>query len=331
MTEPVVQLITEKYKSEFIDPALRENMKTPVHVPAEISNSQSFIQKSQARRSSAKPSATSPPKSQPIKYFNSLTDKQKTEAYFDLYDQNLQLRSKQNDLESQIKKLTTQLMRLTKDIKPGINNELEQKNEELLLEIKNLKMKLAAKLKNNRPGVTKSKNFVPKAVEKYSIAYEADIREREEIIQLLRDQLEATETELLRAQANKVQLPDLSLEFKEKAYRLAEVENKFIALEENVNAQKIYIQHLTSMLEDSKKALIEERFKNCEMEIQVKAAEMAASGAQDLALKLKSSEAEKAQLEIRIKEIIEAYFALEANKSDNPIHFPSPGIGKLPI
>lgn len=331
MTESAGQFTTEKYTEDFSkDQSVISKMPAQtVKFDGELSVQRSL------RKNSVKNSNTSPPKSQPQKYYNGLTEKQRTEAYFDLYDQNLRLRTKQNEMEAQIKKLTTQLMRLTKDIKPGNSMELEEKNEELQQEIKNLKAKIAgfARPKTSRPmsSALKKKPQV-RGVEKVPANYDIELKEREEIITLLRDQLEATETELLRSKAAKVNnLPDLSLEFKEKAYRLVEVENKFCSLEESMAAQKIYLQHVMQMLEETQHALKEERFKNCEMEIQLKAAEMATAGAEDIAMKLRESEGEKAQLEIRIKEIIEAYFSLEAGKIENPVNFPAPGIEKLHV
>lgn len=342
MTEYPGQFVTSKYTADFEEEPIRENAKTP-SVRQQTTGSkwaaESSIQKN-PRSNSIKPSQTSPNKSQPLKYFNSLTDKQKTEAYFDLYDQNLQLRTQKNELELQIKKLSTQLVRLTKDIKPTTNFELETRNEELLKENKILKAKLMAKPKptSNRPftAVPMAKKKVeiqPRIIEKVPVELENELKEREEIIQLLRDQLEATEAELLRAKSipPKVEIPDLSEEFKEKAIRLAEVENKFFSLEEAMGAQKIYLQHVLSVLDDTQKALREERFKNCDMEYRLKAAEMAAVSAQDLAMKLRDSENEKSQLEIRIKEVIEAYFVLEAGRAENPVNLPAPGIEKLNI
>lgn len=308
---------------------LRENAKTPA-------SSAQYLQtipehRKTPRTGSAK--VNSPGKNQPQKYFASLTEKQKTEAYFDLYDQNLALRGQKNELENQIKKLTTQLVRLTKDIKPGNNFDLEIQNEELLKENKALKAKLQVpKLTRPQTATFKKKPAAqqPKIIEKVPQYIESDLKEREEIIKMLRDQLEATEAELLRAQAPKYEIPDLSSDYKEKMCRLAEVENKFLSLEEAMSAQKIYLDHLRTVADESQRALKDERFKNCEMEIRLRAAEMAAAGARDLAFKLKESENEKIQLEYRLKETIEAYFELEAGRKENPINFPAPSVSKLP-
>ena len=148
MTEPL-----GKFVQGFDEnPSIRENMKTPGINRLSDENSkpanENSFSKPQIRRSSVQGSMQA---SQPVKYFNGLTDKQKTEAYFDLYDQNLQLRAKQNELESQIKKLSTQLLRLTRDIKPGKLN-LEEEIEALSQENKMLKAKLAGKAKVSRPG-----------------------------------------------------------------------------------------------------------------------------------------------------------------------------------
>ena len=308
----------------------RENARTPASASQ---NLQTIPEHRKTPRTGSIVKTSSPGKSQPQKYFAGLTEKQKTEAYFDLYDQNLALRTQKNELESQIKKLTTQLVRLTKDIKPGYNTELETQNEELLKENKALKTKMQVP-KSTRPQTATLKKKLgaqPKIIERVPQYIESDLREREEIIRMLRDQLEATETELLRAQqAPKYEIPDLSADYKEKMYRLAEVENKFYSLEEAMNAQKIYLDHLKIVAEESKKALKEERFKNCELEVRIRAAEMAAAGARDLACKLRESENEKVQLEYRLKETIEAYFELEAGKKDNPIHFPGPSVSRLP-
>lgn len=308
---------------------LRENAKTPA-------SSTQYLQTIPEHRKtphtgSAK--ANSPSKSQPQKYFAGLTEKQKTEAYFDLYDQNLALRAQKNELENQIKKLTTQLVRLTKDIKPSSNFDLEAQNEELLKENKALKAKLQIP-KQTRPQTATFKKKPalqqPKIIERVPQYIETDLREREEIIKMLRDQLEATEAELLRAQAPRFEIPDLSSDYKEKMTRLADVENKFLSLEEAMSAQKIYLDHLRNVADESQRALKDERFKNCELEIRLRAAEMAAAGARDLAYKLKESENEKVQLEFRLKETIEAYFELEAGKKENPINFPAPSVSKLP-
>ena len=172
--------------------------------------------------------------------------------------------------------------------------------------------------------------MTPKIIEKTPLYIEEDLKEREEIIKLLRDQLEATEAELLRAQIPKPQVHDLTDEYRDKVSRLAEFENKFYSLEEAMSAQKIYIDHLVKVVEEGQKALKDERFKNCQMEVNLRAAEMAASGARDMAYKLRDCENERNSLETRLKETIEAYFELEANRRENPINFPGPSVSRLP-
>ena len=332
MNESYSRPPTSKYNQP--DPIIRENAKTPstqsLHPIPEVP-------RQTLRGASTK--AVSPSKSQPQKYFSSLSDKEKTEAYFDLYDQNLTLRSQKNELESQIKKLTTQLVRLTKDIKPGNSVELELENEQLTKENKSLKAKLqllqttrpgTASLNQNRGKIAKRPVMTPKIIEKTPLYIEEDLKEREEIIKLLRDQLEATEAELLRAQIPKPQVHDLTDEYREKVNRLADFENKFYSLEEAMSAQKIYIDHLVKVVEEGQKALKDERFKNCQLEVNLRAAEMAASGARDLAFKLRDCENERTSLENRLKETIEAYFELEANRRENPINFPAPSVSRLP-
>lgn len=46
-----------------------------------------------------------------------MNDKEKAEAYFELYDRNLDLRNSHNELEDRVKKLTSQLSRLQSDVK----------------------------------------------------------------------------------------------------------------------------------------------------------------------------------------------------------------------
>src|SRR5574343_1961403 len=143
MTDSYSRPPTSKYNHS--DPCIRENAKTPstqsLHPIQEVPR--------QTRPTSGK--GSSPSKSQPQKYFSTLTEKEKTEAYFDLYDQNIQLRNQKNELESQMKKLTTQLVRISKDVKPGNSLELEIENEQLTKENKSLKAKLQL-LQNTRPG-----------------------------------------------------------------------------------------------------------------------------------------------------------------------------------
>ena len=85
MSECAGQFTTVKYADEFNNASARENMSPPVtsKLPAatvkfdpEIS-----IQKPSIRGNSVKAPASSQ-YSQPQKYFNGLTDKQKAEAYF---------------------------------------------------------------------------------------------------------------------------------------------------------------------------------------------------------------------------------------------------------
>jgi hypothetical protein len=337
MTESAGQFTTNKYSNEFEVAESRENVKTPAgNTVFQTSKfaSEKNTQNKQIRNASFKPTSNTPSKSQPQKYFNSLTDKQKAEAYFDLYDQNLQLRAQKNEMDAQIKKLTTQLVRLTRDIKPVTNAELEAQNEELLKENKALRAKVNAKNQISRPNtaanVRRKPEIQTKIVEVVPENIENDMKEREDIIKLLKEQLEATEKELLRVQASsRIEFPDLSREYRDKAERLADVENKFTSLEEAMGAQKIYIQHLLSVLDDSQKALKDERYKTCELEVRIKGAEMAVGAAQELAYKLRNTENEKEQLEIRLKEVIEAYFELEAGRAENPVNFPSKGVEKL--
>ena len=74
-------------------------------------------------------------------------------------------------------------------------------------------------LKTTDLDFSKNSQLPPKFVETPPSFYEEGLKEREEIVRLLSDQLEATETELLRMQANnnnKVEVPDLRVESRRK-------------------------------------------------------------------------------------------------------------------
>lgn len=58
-----------------------------------------------------------------------------------------------------------------------------------------------------------------------------------------------------------------------------------------MNTQKIYLQYVMQVLEDAQKVLKDERFRNREMDFRLKSAEMAVTGAEDIAHKLRESEA----------------------------------------
>eukprot|EP00358_Blepharisma_japonicum_P000361 CAMPEP_0202954376 /NCGR_PEP_ID=MMETSP1395-20130829/50755_1 /ASSEMBLY_ACC=CAM_ASM_000871 /TAXON_ID=5961 /ORGANISM="Blepharisma japonicum, Strain Stock R1072" /LENGTH=173 /DNA_ID=CAMNT_0049669853 /DNA_START=703 /DNA_END=1224 /DNA_ORIENTATION=- len=66
------------------------------------------------------------------------------------------------------------------------------------------------------------------------------------------------------------------------------------------------------MLEENQVSLREERTKSSELTIRLNAAEMAAKGSKDLALKLREVVSENKQLEMRVKELCQSPFIKES-------------------
>ena len=102
--------------------------------------------------------ATSSKKFPPNKRFTKLSEKEKAEAYFDLYDTNLELKKNHSKLESEIKTLKTALNRVSNEVKyersmaesltgadfksrfiEGTDSQVKQENQKLKQEIKTLK------------------------------------------------------------------------------------------------------------------------------------------------------------------------------------------------
>jgi len=138
------------------------------------------------------------------------------------------------------------------------------------------------------------------------------LEERDRLIERLKEQLQQTEIELLRSKGDKGLAPDLTDSFKEKATQLLNLEQKFSSLEQEFLSQKTYLELTKKMLEENQVSLREERTKSSELTIRLNAAEMAAKGSKDLALKLREVVSENKQLEMRVKELCQSPFIKES-------------------
>lgn len=240
--------------------------------------------------------------------FTQLPDSHKAQAYFDLYDENRQLKEKENELEGKIKQLTTQLTRITRDLKHEKQNNPDEEKQKLQQENQQLKNKI--KTIRNTNSSTKKK---PPNKEVQNLSTDNIIAEKNNLIQRLRDQLQATEVELLRVKGEKgVNEDELTQDYKEKAYYLVELESKFSVLEENYVSLKSYLSHTQQLLKESQSSLRDEKVKNAELKISLKAAELAAQGSKDLLLKIQELSSENKHMEEQIKELCKSPFMLDA-------------------
>lgn len=272
----------------------------------------------------------------PSKNFNNLSEKQKTEAYYDLYDSNLDLKSKQNQLEERVKQLTTQLTRIVTDIKYErdlVANSsggevkakidlLTEEKERFAKENLELKQKLkeissSRQGKSSRQGTQKvgsslSKFKTQPAVMANEKRYEECLEQRDKLIEKLKEQLQHTEIELLRSKGDRGLATDLSDEYKERSIQLGDLHDKFRDLEEQFLTQKTYLELTKKMLEETQVSLRDERITSSELQIRLRAAEMTSKGSKDIALKLREVVDENKQLESRLKELCNSPFIKES-------------------
>ncbi|CAG9323251.1 unnamed protein product [Blepharisma stoltei] len=257
--------------------------------------------------------------------FSSLNDKQKTEAYYDLYDRNLELKQMENELKERIKQLVTQLTKLTADIKyertlleGGENSEvkliiddLNSKNQKLMQENNNLKSKIKELSSKSLRGAKqpsgksvklsseKTMTLQPAVIEKQK-RLEEIIVERDSLILKLKEQLQSSEEVI--SQLRNEKLAVLGKIPTEKMYKLSDFEEKVETLTESYEAQSTYLEVVKQMLEESEELLRKEKLTSFDLSLKVKELE-ANSVKEPYELKIQELTQEKIQLELKIKEL----------------------------
>lgn len=253
--------------------------------------------------------------------FASLSEKNKIEAYYDLYDKNLELKKKQNELEDRIKRLVTQLTRITSDVKyerdllANANGadfrskieDLEKRNEKLMDENSDLKARFRETSNKKQPRQPSARTvrlsgnqqqIIQPGIIEIKKTLEKAISQRDEIIVKLRDQLKQSEDAISQL----IQQKSTSQPKTEKLFTLTDVEYKIENLTESYEAQQTYSEVLTNMLEEAQNLLVEEQKKNFELEIRVKQLEPMRIR-EEYEAKIQELVKEVIQLEDKIKEL----------------------------
>lgn len=255
------------------------------------------------------------------KTFEKLPDKEKSEKFLNLYEENVRMSSKYNELQEKVKLLTIQLTKLTKDIKQERAGKPLATATDKLAKLQKENECLRAKLKDSVkasqarvpvPLPSKSQNF-PRVLS-YT-APPAETSEKDNLILRLKEQLQSTEEHLVNSLSKakpETIIKDFSNEYRQKSEKLQEIETRFLTLEDNYTAQRTYVNYLKEALDDSQNKLRQERTDLATLNMKLKAAEMASTGANDLALKVQELYRENKELENRVKELCKSPFIREA-------------------
>lgn len=268
----------------------------------------------------------------PTKNFASMTDKEKAEAYFDLYDKHQQVTRGHTALEENIKTMTTQLRRLEGSVRyerrlaesvTGENfhsAELDDKDPaKIRLKLENRQLKAHLDLHQHPPRRKSPKKGVQPPSIKQATMKPKVLRangEDGELIERLKAQLMTAESKLREYSAKSVGgMPDLlGKDLHDKARMLAQVEGNYANMQESYEAQKMYLSNTVQLLEDTKRALVEERCKTSELEVKLQTAKMAATGSLDMASRIEELMRENRRLEAQLKDLCMSPFIKEAGE-----------------
>jgi Ca2+-binding EF-hand superfamily protein len=276
----------------------------------------------------------------PTKHYANLSEREKAEAYFELYDKNQELRKDHNVMDQRIKELTTALSRLQGDVKyertlaesytgQDFHSSLVHENEERVrLERENEELK--SRLKQLRNSVTKGiKKKVGKkgppslAMAPYKpkvLSANPEHGDEHILIDKLKHQLLESEKEIQRLRAapqhtqtvNTEPVHALAQDFKDKATQLAVIESKYSTLELSFESQRMYLESLKKMYEEAQLAVRNEKTRCAELEIKLRAAEMAATAPIDMAKTIEELRQENRKLENQIRELCQSPFVKDA-------------------
>lgn len=283
------------------------------------------------RQRSAAPRAKNPDaRVRPTKNFSSMTDKEKAEAYFDLYDKHQQVSKGHKTMEESIKTLQTHLRRLEGSVRyerrvaeslTGENFhsaevELSDTEKERLKE-ENRQLKAHLDLHEHPPHKkSPRKNLPPPSVKQAALKPKV-LRvngEDDELVERMRTQLRASEAMIRELSAKTAAgVPDtLGKDLQDRSKRLAQVESSYQTMQESFEAQKMYLNNTVKILEDTKRALVEERCKTAELDVKLQAAKMAASGSSDMSNRVEELMRENRRLETQLKDLCMSPFIREA-------------------
>lgn len=233
-----------------------------------------------------KPPVISPGKNR----FATMSDREKADAYFEEKKQHMELKTNFKDLEQQLKKMSTKLMKVTNAVqhdrkqaevlagrKLGTDNiakgvsyeDLVTENGKLKGELKQARVSVSkAQSMRNQGKAGHTSKFVgnknprqktcgiPSHFHEHELDMEKNTevnKEQRELIERLRNQLALTEKELLKARQN----PgiDHSSRIIEQSHKVQEMEDKYEAIEENFEAQRTFLEFTKRSLDDTQEQL----------------------------------------------------------------------------
>lgn len=276
----------------------------------------------------------------PTKFYGNLSEREKAESYFELYDKNQELKKDHNIMSQKIKELTITLNRLQGDVKYertlaesytgqdfhssmlNVNEErerLERENEELKDRLKQLRKSVTTGIKKKvgkkGPPTLSMAPYKPKVLTNHPEKPDEHL-----LIDKLKYQLLECEKEIQRLRSHSTQTATgksepvsiLTQDFKDKATQLAVIECKYSTLELSFESQRMYLESLKKMYEESQLSLRNEKTRCAELEIKLRAAEMAATAPIDMAKTIEELRQENRRLENQIRELCQSPFVKDA-------------------
>ena len=282
------------------------------------------------------PTTKSPGKPKPHGQFSGLNDREKAETYFDLYDRNQKLQRSHNELEGELRQLTTKLMKIEKDVKAerhltegytgmkvpaGTQAEIDAMKRENA----ELKTRLGSLTKAIRDGsIKKYKHSLvgplyPPAHEKPRVlpASGSDTVKAEELvlIEKLRTQVIILEKELQRYRSKPMTgsiPPTLTETVSKSNMQMGDLERSLRTMEEGFMANKRFYEQTKAELDETRTALAAEKAKVSDLQVKLRVANMAGEGANDMARRIDELTRENRSLEAQIKDLCASPFIKEA-------------------
>jgi len=277
-----------------------------------------------------------PGKSKPRSGYSGLAEREKAEAYFDLYDRNQKLQKSHNALEGELRQLTTKLMKIEKDVKaertltesytgfkapPAAQAEIEAVKREN----ETLKTRLGTLTKAIRDGSIKQgkhsllgPHYTP-ANENPRVlpASGSETVKAEELvlIEKLRTQVLILERELQRYRAKPMagtMPPALTETVTKSSMQMGDLERSLKTMEEGFMANKRFYEQTKAELDETRTALAAEKAKVSDLQVKLRVANMGSEGANDMARKIDELTRENRNLENQIKDLCASPFIKEA-------------------
>ncbi len=141
------------------------------------------------------------------------------------------------------------------------------------------------------------------------------------LIDLLKAQLKKAEQEIqnLHRQQGQRSVMQGGGDVHDKNVKIATLQHRFENLDSAFGSQKQQLDNTKQVMDDIRRELFQEKSRNAQLEVQLRAAEMGAGTAKDFQMQITELEREKKMMEAKYKDLVESPFFKDiGDKAANP-------------